>query len=86
MGQNLENVLNFCEKDYHWNREETSCAIDEAKIKSVIREVIVDGKISFRRLDQEVIFRGKESLQQAKQRRQILQLTSLITQKMWMTP
>ena len=57
MGQNLENVLKLCEKEYRWNREETRCAIDEAKIKSAIEEVIVDGKISFRKFGQEVIFR-----------------------------
>ena len=34
-------------KDYNWNREDTRYAIDEAKISSVIEEVIVDGKISF---------------------------------------
>ena len=59
MGQNLENVLKLCEKEYRWNREETRCAIDEAKIKSAIGEVIVDGKMSFRKFGQEVIFRGK---------------------------
>ena len=59
MGQNLENVLKFCEKDYHWNRKETRYAIDEAKIKSVIEEVIIDGKISFGKFSQEVILRGK---------------------------
>ena len=59
MGQNLENVLKLCEKEYRWNREEIRCAIDEAKIKSAIEEVIVDGKISFRKFGQEVIFRGK---------------------------
>ena len=30
LGQNLENVLTLCEKEYRWNREEARCAIDEA--------------------------------------------------------
>ena len=58
-GQNLENVLKLCEKDFKWSREETRAVIDEAKINKVVEEFIIDGKTSFRKFGQDVVFRSK---------------------------
>ena len=58
-GQNLENVLKLCEKDFKWSREETRAVIDEVKINKIIEEFIIDGKISFRKFGQDVVFRSK---------------------------
>ena len=55
-GENLESVLKLCKKDFKWSREETHAVIDEAKINKIIEEVIIDGKISFRKFGPDVVF------------------------------
>ena len=60
-GQYIENVAEFCEKEYDWDRPTTMAAIDTAKQKGAVKATMSHGKHALRVVNSKLSTNNDES-------------------------